>query len=253
MVSHKKLVSVYLPEEVYQSLIAYQQQQGLKEASEAVVKILAQFFPQGGEVKRYATVDQLESLEGKVTYLSEQVALLSQIIARNAPTEATLTAFAVDKEHTHPTPAAQQPAVTVVNAFLEEEDEEPDEILYDFLEPNSSPSPSQAPAAAVGSTSLEEEDEEPHEILYDFIEPNSSPSPSQAPAAAAGSTSLEEQEDEPDEILYDFIEPNSSPSPSQAPAAPVGSTSLEEEEDEPDEILYDFIEPNSSPSPSQQQ
>ncbi|MBD0343933.1 MAG: hypothetical protein ICV63_03690 [Coleofasciculus sp. Co-bin14] len=215
MVSHKKLVSVYLPEEVYQSLIAYQQQQGLEEASEAVVKILAQFFHQGGEVKRYATVEQLESLEGKVTYLSEQVALLSQIIPRNAPTEAALTAIAVDKEHTHPTPAAQQPAVTVVNTFLEEEDEEPDEILYDFLEPNSSPSPSQPPAAAVVRTSIEEEEDEPDEILYDFLEPNSSSSPSQPPAAAAGSTSIEEEEDEPDEILYDFLEPNSSPSPSQ--------------------------------------
>jgi hypothetical protein len=215
MVSHKKLVSVYLPEEVYQSLIAYQQQQGLEEASEAVVKILAQFFQKGGEVQRYATVEELESLEGKVTYLSQQVTLLSQSIARNASTEAALTAIGVNKEHTHPTPAAQRPAPTVVNAFLEEEDEEPDEILYDFLEPESPPSPSQPPATAVGSTSIEEEDDEPDEILYDFLEPESSPSPSQPPATTVGSTSIEEEDDEPDEILYDFLEPNTSPSPSQ--------------------------------------
>ncbi len=142
MVSNKKLVSVYLPDPLYQALIAYQEQQGFEEASEAVVEILAQFFHKDGKVKRYATVEQLEAIEGKVTHLFEQVAQLSQVIARNAPTEAARTTIAVGNEYARPTLIAQQPTVTFGNTDFDEEDEEPDEILYDFLEPGSSSSPS---------------------------------------------------------------------------------------------------------------
>lgn len=177
MVSPNKLVSVYLPEELYQSLITYQEQQGLEEASEAVVKILAQFFHKGGEVKRYATTEQLELLEGKVTYLSEQVALLSQILARNTPTETGLTAFTGRNENTPSPLTVHPPSAAFGSINIEEDYDEPDEILYDFLAPENSPSPSQLPAAAVGSISLEEEDEEPDEILYDFLEPDNPPSP----------------------------------------------------------------------------
>jgi hypothetical protein len=142
MVSHKKSVSVYLPDSLYQALIAYQDQQGFEEASEAVVEVLAQFFHKDSEVKRYATVEQLEALEGKVTDLFEQVTQLTQVIAKNAPTEAARTVFAVGNEYVRPTLVAQQPTVTFGNSDFDEEDEEPDEILYDFLEPGSSPSPS---------------------------------------------------------------------------------------------------------------
>jgi len=140
MVSYKKLVSVYLPEELYQALIAYQEQLGFEEASEAFVEILAQFFHKDSPVKHYAMVEQLEALEGKVSQLSEQLALLSPIFARTTTTQAAKTASAFSKEYARPTLTAQPPSTPFRNTDLEEEYEEPDEILYDFLEPGSPPS-----------------------------------------------------------------------------------------------------------------
>jgi len=141
MVSHKKLVNVYLPEELYQALIAYQDQLGFEEVSDAVVPILAQFFHKGGEIKRYATVEQLEALEGKLTHMSKQVAQLTQVIASAAPTEATRTVPKVGSEYTRPTLTAHQRSVAFVSTNIEDEEDEPDEILYDFLEPGRPPSP----------------------------------------------------------------------------------------------------------------
>lgn len=140
MVSYKKLVSVYLPEELYQALIAYQEQLGFEETSEAFVKILAQFFHKDSQVKRYATVEQLEALEGKVTQLSEQLALVSPILARTTTTQAAKTASAFNNDYASPTLTAQSPSVAFRSSDLEEEYEEPDEILYDFLERGGSPS-----------------------------------------------------------------------------------------------------------------
>jgi hypothetical protein len=92
MVNHKKLVSVYLPDPVYQALIAYQEQQKLEEASLAIIEILEQFFQQGNE-------------------------------------------------STRPSLTVQQSSITFVSTSLDEVDDEdePDEILYDFLEPESTP------------------------------------------------------------------------------------------------------------------
>jgi hypothetical protein len=140
MVSYKKLVSVYLPEELYQALIAYQEQLGFEEPSDAFVKILAQFFHKDSQVKRYATVEQLEALEGKVAQLSEQLALVSPILARTTTTQAPKTASAFNNDYARPTLTAQPPSVAFRNSDLEEEYEEPDEILYDFLERGGSPS-----------------------------------------------------------------------------------------------------------------
>lgn len=138
MVDRKKLVNVYLPEELYQALVSYQEQQGFEEASEAFAEILAQFFHKESFFKRYATVEQLVALEGKVNHLSQQVTLLNQALAGSVQTQATRTASASSSEYARPTLTAQQPSVTVASTNLEEEEyEEPDEILYDFLEPGS--------------------------------------------------------------------------------------------------------------------
>ena len=138
MVSYKKLVGIYLPEQLYQALSAYQEQRGFEETSGAVIEILAQFFHQDGEVKRYATVGQLEVLEAKVTHLSQQVAQLCEVIASSTPPEAARTVPTWNSEYTHPALSAQQSAVDIGSTSLEEEEDEPDEILYDFLEPGSS-------------------------------------------------------------------------------------------------------------------
>lgn len=139
MVSYKKLVSIYLPEQLYQALSAYQEQRGFEETSAAVIEILAQFFHKDGEVKRYATVGQLEVLEAKVIHLSQQVTQLCEVIASSTPPEAARTMPTFGNEDTRPALSAQQSSVTFGNTSFEEEEDEPDEILYDFLEPGSSP------------------------------------------------------------------------------------------------------------------
>lgn len=142
MVSYKKLVNVYLPEDLYQALIAYQQQLGFEESSDAFVQILTQFFHKGSAVKRYATVEQLEVLEGKVSHLSKQVAQLTQAIATAAPTEAARTVPTVITEYTRSDLTAQPPPVAFGTTNFEDGEDEPDEILYDFLESGRPSSPS---------------------------------------------------------------------------------------------------------------
>jgi hypothetical protein len=136
MTNHKK-INLYLPEEFYQTLIAYQEQQEFDSASDAVVEILAQFFQKGNEAKRYATVEQLEALEGKVTRLTFQVAALSQVRASSTPSEAARTEPAFGNDYIHPANLAQPPSVDFENTSVEEVEDEPDEILLDFLEPGS--------------------------------------------------------------------------------------------------------------------
>jgi hypothetical protein len=130
MVSYKKLDNVYLPDPLYQALIAYQKQQGFEEASLAIIEILTRFLEKNAEVKRYATVEQLEVLQKNVTHLSQQVAQLSQIIASSAQAQVSSTMPANHNEY------------TFENTDVEDEEDEPDEILYDFIEPGSTSSPS---------------------------------------------------------------------------------------------------------------
>ena len=126
MVSYKKLDNIYLPEPLYQSLIAYQKQRGFGETSDAITTILAQFFEKSDEVKRYATVEQMEALERKVSHLSQQVTQLCQIIASSAPTKTASTVFTASN------------AYVFESTDFDEVEDEPDEILSDFLEPGSS-------------------------------------------------------------------------------------------------------------------
>lgn len=134
MVTHKKLVSVYLPEELYQALIAYQEQREFAEASLAVADILAQFFHETVVVKRYATVEQLEALESIVACLSEQVSQLKQS-SRLAPTQKATTASTADNTDIPVQHPAQSPVSAFANTDFDQVDDEPYEILHDFLEP----------------------------------------------------------------------------------------------------------------------
>ena len=121
MVNYKKL-SLYLPEELYQTLMAYQKQQQFEAASDTLVEILSQFFQKDKEFKRYATAEKLEALENKVSHLGQQVTQLYQILASAAPSEAsgTLSLNSVES--------------TFGSSDFEDADDEPDEILHDFLE-----------------------------------------------------------------------------------------------------------------------
>jgi len=70
--------------------------------------------------------------------------------------------------------------------------------------------------ASSQDTALDDDEDEPDEILYDFLEPQSSgmPSPSSGypqssahPTQTTAEPSIYDAEDEPDEILYDFLDP----------------------------------------------
>ena len=128
MVNYKKL-SVYLPDELYQTLIAYQKQHNFEATSDTVVEILAQFFEKDNEVKRYATVEQLKALGNKVTHLNQQIAQLYQFISSSTPTTAAITESAEGNDY------------TFGDTSFDQADDEPDEILHDFLEPGSPPPP----------------------------------------------------------------------------------------------------------------
>jgi hypothetical protein len=141
MTTYKKLVSIYLPEELHQALMSYQKQKELEETSSALSEILTQFFERGNQAKRYATLEQVAGLEAKVTRLSEQVAQLRQSIASSRLTQAALDPSNLSNEEAHILNLVQPTTVTFgCNSFDELEDE-PDEVLTDFIEPEKPPSP----------------------------------------------------------------------------------------------------------------
>lgn len=121
MVNHRKL-SVYLPEKLYQVLISYQDKQEFETASDATVEILSQFFNKGNEGKRYATVEQLETLKGNVNHLSQQIVQLRQFVTTSAPSAVDRILYQETNEY------------NLEGTDFEEEDDEPDEILSDFIE-----------------------------------------------------------------------------------------------------------------------
>lgn len=121
MVNHRKL-SIYLPEKLYQVLISYQDKQEFETASDATVEILSQFFNKGNEGKRYATVEQLETLKGNVNHLSQQIVQLRQLVTTPAPITADRILYQETNEY------------NLEGTDFEEDDDEPDEILSDFIE-----------------------------------------------------------------------------------------------------------------------
>jgi len=115
MNSNKKLPSVSISDSLYQSLTTYQEKNQIDSLDSAIVEILTQFFQLGEEAKCYATVEQLDILAEKVDRLSQQVTALSQVKANNIPTQQSAIASEVSKD-------------------WKDIDDEPDEILHDFLE-----------------------------------------------------------------------------------------------------------------------
>ena len=61
-------------------------------------------------------------------------------------------------------------ASTPTPSIYDVEEDEPDEILYDFLEPEASGPSSFRSSSSSGS--IYDEEDEPYEILYDFLDPN---------------------------------------------------------------------------------
>ncbi len=115
MNSNKKLPSVSISDSLYQSLTTYQEKNQIDSLDSAIVEILTQFFQLGEEAKCYATVEQLDILAEKVDRLSQQVTALSQVKANNIPTQQSAIASEVSED-------------------WKDIEDEPDEILHDFLE-----------------------------------------------------------------------------------------------------------------------
>lgn len=121
--SKKKSLSISLPQELLKQLKAYQQQQDIDSSEDAIVAALEAFFEQAGDA--YAPLDRVVQLEAQVDRLTEQIAVLQ--------------AFLMQSEAKTPAIAESQPVTTAAIGLPEESfedsEDEPDEILYDFLEP----------------------------------------------------------------------------------------------------------------------
>jgi len=120
-----KRVQIDLPEPLYQALVTYQQQQAIESPSLAARKILERGLQSDVSTPAYASQERLDQLEGKVNRLFEWVTQLRQD-AKVAPTAPA----------PHPAERQDPPVITTASSlYLEEADDEPDEILWDFIEP----------------------------------------------------------------------------------------------------------------------
>ncbi|NER30494.1 MAG: hypothetical protein F6J89_23455 [Symploca sp. SIO1C4] len=143
MDSNKKLLSISIPDSLYQALKNYQQQQQLEEPTSAVIEILTQFFQLGEEIepdataiedtKSYATQQQLKALENQVANLSKQVDALRQVLASYTSTTPQAMSAVAGYSPTQITNSVPQTQVVAAMPSFEEIEDEPDEILYDFL------------------------------------------------------------------------------------------------------------------------
>ncbi|NEP00272.1 MAG: hypothetical protein F6K58_16650 [Symploca sp. SIO2E9] len=142
MDSEKKLLSISVPDSLYQALKNYQQQQQLEEPASAVIEILAQFFQLGEETKpdateaapSYATTEQLEALRSQVANLSKQVNALRLVLASHtSTTPQTVSAVAASSATQTTNSVPQTTLAAAISSVYETEEDEPDEILHDFL------------------------------------------------------------------------------------------------------------------------
>lgn len=117
-------IPVELPEPLDRSLRAYQQQQAIDSAASAILSILEQFFASEDNAPRYATQEQLQQLEAKVDRLAASLALLPPLPPQYPPPASPGASL----------PLARTSAKFTFLATEDEIEDEPDEILYDFVE-----------------------------------------------------------------------------------------------------------------------
>ena len=146
----KDQVSVKLSPELRQHLKAYKARLGKRSLKAAVVEILESHFRLTHLPSQAPAIDgsigRIASLEAKVTYLSEQLEALKQAIATPAASDSAPSATTAPA--TTPTQAIVEssasstanhiPPETTTSTDDDFDDDiydEPDEILYNFLEP----------------------------------------------------------------------------------------------------------------------
>lgn len=118
MFANESLVSISIPNELQQALEEYRQKNGIESTSDAVIEVLQKFFEVKTVTPAYASVKQVEALENWVENLAEQITAINQSI-KYLSLARTMTSPAVSSDLTS----------------LEEDEieDEPDEILFDFL------------------------------------------------------------------------------------------------------------------------
>lgn len=116
---YKKIKKLHLEKSLYTALKAYQEQHHLKSQKAAIRAILQQALQSHHVPGEYASQDQVKRLEGEVLHLFELVGKLTEAIA------------------SQPSDREKQPLPQITEEAVDEEEvyDEPDEILYDFLEP----------------------------------------------------------------------------------------------------------------------
>lgn len=130
MINQKKSVTISLPQELSKKLKVYQQKQAILSSEDAIVSVLKAFFERADDNSSYAPLDRLIQLEAQVDCLSEQMANLQKFVTPSVAKPPVL----FDRHH------SEQKAIEPVpgDYSYEELEDEPDEILYEFLEQESS-------------------------------------------------------------------------------------------------------------------
>lgn len=126
-----KSVSIDLPQDLLKKLKHYQQKQNIKSSADAIIAALQAFLALEEDVGAYAPLDRLINLEQQVDRLIQQIAELRAVVAQPAP---KTTAPEHDRSQAAPS-IASAPS----NYEYEDFEDEPDEILYGFLEPEDRP------------------------------------------------------------------------------------------------------------------
>lgn len=118
MATNESLISFSVPDELQQVLEEFRQKNGIESTSGAVVEVLQKFFEGKANTPTYASVRQVEALENWVKNLAEQVASINQSVKYLSVTRSIANSV-----------------IPVSSMDLEEDEieDEPDEILFDFL------------------------------------------------------------------------------------------------------------------------
>jgi hypothetical protein len=128
MATEESLISVPVPPALLNRLKAYQNEQKIGSAATAITKILEDYL---GKAEAVTPIDRLESLEAKVESLTRQVEQLRQALALYQ-----LNSTPPLAPHVNSIATSTRTGSVALN--YEEIEDEPDEILYGFLEPGSS-------------------------------------------------------------------------------------------------------------------
>ncbi|MEC4894414.1 MAG: hypothetical protein SAL07_13945 [Oscillatoria sp. PMC 1051.18] len=128
----EKQINISLPDSLYQALNTYQKQQNLDSPSQAAIEILLHFFLLESKTQPYATKEQLKNLENKFNRLSNQVSQLNKSYSQLILSQKNQLLSLSESEK-----KVQPESINFPDPNWDDEiEDEPDEILYDFLLPD---------------------------------------------------------------------------------------------------------------------